>query len=182
MDVNLDAHDLIMSAHYAGIIEGVKSVQVNNCQVSNKKIANQTDFAIHYAGMLGEVAVSKVLKISIRTDITIGGDGYIDMSFNGQTIQIKTSTHARTPEPRLLIFTKPDDFATDWAILCSAQSPSIVRIHGFISRKKFLANMTEHNFGYGKRYVVPEKMLAPINKFHEAIETINIKVVNELRR
>lgn len=173
MDVNLDAHDLIMSAHYAGIIEGVKSVQLNNYQIRNKKIANQTDFAIHYAGMLGEVAVSKVLNIPIRTDVTIGGDGYVDMDFNGQTIQIKTSTHSITPEPRLLIFTKPDDFATDWAILCSTQSPAVVRIHGFISRKKFMNNMTEHNFGYGKRYVVPEKMLAPINKFYEATNTIN---------
>lgn len=169
MNIDLNAHDLIMAAHHAGIIEGVKSVQLNHGRVGNNRISNQSDFAIHYAGMLGEVAVSKALFIPIRTEITMGGDGNVDMTHHGQTIQIKTSTHQTTPDPRMLIFTKPEDFSTDWAILCSIQSPSVVKIHGFISQKKFLANMTEHDFGYGTRYVVAERMLAPIDKFHEAV-------------
>jgi len=134
-------------------------VQLNHSRVGNNKISHQSDFAIHYAGMLGEVAVSKALFIPIRTEITMGGDGNIDMTRNGQTIQIKTSTHSTTPNPRLLIFTKPEDFSTDWAILCSIQSPAVVKIHGFISRKKFFAHMTEHDFVYGKRYCVAEKCL-----------------------
>ena len=113
MVIDLNAHDIIMAAYHAGVINGVKITQLNAGQVKNNRIANHTDFAIHYAGMLGEVAVSKALFIPIRTEITMGGDGNVDMTHHGQTIQIKTSTHSTTPDPRLLIFTKPVDFSSD---------------------------------------------------------------------
>ena len=169
MNVNLNAHDLIMAAHYAGVIEGVKSTQLNNGQVRNHKICGQSDFAIHYAGMLGEVAVSKALFIPIKTEITIGGDGNVDMTHHGQTIQIKTSTHINVQGDRYLIFNKREDFSTDWAILCSIQAPAMVKIHGFISQKKFLLNAEQVDFGYGVRCVVSEKYLTNIERFHEAI-------------
>jgi hypothetical protein len=170
MDVLLGAHDLIMAAHYAGLIEGVKSLQLKNGEIKNNRISNQTDFGIHYVGMMGEVAVSKSLGLPLRTDITIGGDGHIDMTHQSQTIQIKTSTHPTTPTPRLVIFNSIEDFATDWAILCSIQNAYTVRIHGFASKRKFVSNVVTHEFGYGTRYCLDEKFLTPINRFHEAIK------------
>lgn len=169
MIINLNAHDLIMAAHHAGIIEGVKSTQLNHGQITNNRISDQSDFAIHYAGMLGEVAVSKALFIPVKTEITIGGDGNIDMTHHGQTIQIKTSTHADVPGERYLIFNKREDFSTDLAILCSIQSPAVVKIHGFISQKKFLRFCKQESFGYGIRCVVSEKHLTSIDQFHEAV-------------
>lgn len=169
MLVHLNAHDLIMAAHHAGIIEGVKSTQLSHRQVANNKVSNQSDFAIHYAGMLGEVAVGKALSIPVATEVTIGGDGNVDMTHHGQTIQIKTSTHANVQGDRYLIFNKREDFSTDWAISCSIQSPAVVKIHGFISQKKFLANSEPHDFGYGIKSVIKEKFFTNIERFEEAI-------------
>ena len=170
MDIELDAHDLILAAHYAGLIEGVKSVLLKQGNIKNNKISGQTDFGIHYAGMLGEVAVGKTTGIPLHTNITFGGDGNVDMSHKGQTIQIKTSTHQHTPTPRFLIFNSIEDFSTDWAISCSIQGACTVRIHGFASTRKFVSNVVTHDFGYGTRYCMDEKHLTPINRFHEAME------------
>ena len=172
MIINLTAQDLIISAHHAGLIEGVKSVQVRGGSVSNRRISKQGDFAIHYAGMLGEVAVSRAIGIPIRTEITFGGDSGVDMSYQGKTIQIKTSTHKETPPPRFIIFNSVDDFSTDWAISCSIQSASTVKIHGFTSKRKFLVNRLEHDFGYGVRVCLDEKHLTPIERFQEACEVM----------
>jgi len=172
MIVHLNAQDIILAAHHAGIIEGVKSVQLQRGEIANNRISDQGDFAIHYAGMLGEIAVSKSLGIPLRTDITIGGDGNIDMTHHGQSIQIKTSTHPVTPPPRYLIFNTPQDFSTDWSISCSIQQPAVVKIHGFASKKKFLANLVTHDFGYGIRYCLDEKHLTPIERFEEAIKVM----------
>jgi hypothetical protein len=170
MDIQLNATDIIFAAHASGTIVGIKLVQKDRGEVVNRRISNQGDFAIHYAGMLGEVAISKYLNIPYRTDITVGGDGYVDMTHHGQTIQIKTSTHAKTPEPRYIIFNNPEEFLTDWAISCSIQSASVVRVHGFTSKKKFMAKHVTHDFGYGIRYCLDEKFLSPIDRFYEAVE------------
>ena len=171
MQINLNAQDLIFAAHNAGIIEGIKSIQLTQGQIKNKKISDQGDFAIHYAGMLGEIAVSKAINIPVRTDITFGGDGSVDMIYRGQSLQIKTSTHPTTPHPRFIIFNNKDDFSTDWAVSCSIKTPCLVKIHGFVSKKKFLKNAVEHNFGYGVRLCLAEEFLSPIDKFNEATST-----------
>ena len=170
MDIELNAHDLILAAHYAGLIEGVKSLQLRIGDVKNNKISGQSDFGIHYAGMLGEIAVGKTIGVAPHTDITFYGDGNVDMVYEGQTIQIKTSTHPITPPPRFLIFNSIEDFSTDWAISCSIQNLCTVRLHGFASKRKFVSNVVTHDFGYGIRYCLDEKHLTPINRFHEAIK------------
>jgi hypothetical protein len=169
MEVNLTATDLILAAHYAGLVEGVKSVQVKNRQVSNRRICNQGDFPIHYIGMLGEIAVSRAIGAAINADITVYGDGGDDMVLHGQTIQVKTSSHANTPKPRYLIFNSLNDFATDWAVSCSVQAPTVVRIHGFVGKQKFSKLAVDHNFGYGVRKCLDEQHLSPIEMFRDAV-------------
>jgi hypothetical protein len=168
-DIHLTAIDLMLAAYHAGLIEGVKAVQVKNRQVSNRRISNQSDFGIHYIGMLGEIAVAKTIGTTVSAEITVGGDGGNDMELHGQTIQVKTSSHANTPPPRYLIFNNFEDFATDWAISCSIQSPTVVRIHGFVGRGKFRGLANQHNFGYGIRICLDEKHLSPISRFMEAV-------------
>jgi hypothetical protein len=172
MDIDLTAQDLILAAHHAALIEGVKSYQLSKNAVRNNRISNQGDFAIHYAGMLGEVAVAKAIGAPLRTDLTIGGDGNVDMIYCGQTIQIKTSTHSTTPPPRFIIFNSVEEFVTDWAVSCSIQGASKVRIHGFVSKRKFAANIATYDFGYGIRYCMDEKHLSPINRLNEAINGV----------
>ncbi len=170
MEIHLTPAELMMAAHYAGLIEGVKSVQLKAGSIANRRICNQGDFAIHYIGMLGEIAVSRAIGTRINAEITVGGDGAVDMDLYGQTIQVKTSSHAKTPEPRFLIFNSTDDFATDWAVSCSVQSPTVVKVHGFVGKEKFLIRSVERDFGYGQRICLDEKYLSPIEKFREAVE------------
>jgi len=170
IDVELDGYDLINASYYASLMQGVKSVQIKNKEVTNRKICGQSDFLIHYVGMLGEIAVCKYLNVPFRRDITIGGDGNIDLTYKDQTVQIKTSSYYKVQLPRYLIFTNMKDFSTDWAIYCSIQHACVVRIHGFTSRKKFNKFVETKNFGYGDRYCLDEKYLSDISKFNEAIE------------
>jgi hypothetical protein len=168
--VQLTAQELILAAHYAGLIEGVKSVQVKAHSASNKRISSMGDFAIQYAGMLGEVAVARVIGADVQHAITRGGDGKSDLDVNGRTIQVKTSTHTKTGEERRLIFNNESDFATEWAVSCSIQSASTVEIHGFISKSRFLKRMFIDDFGYGDRSCVVESDLTPIERFQEALK------------
>ena len=156
-------------------------MQVKNNQVSNKRISNQSDFAIHYIGMLGEIAVSRAIGAAINAEITIGGDGGNDMSVQGQTIQVKTSSHANTPKPRYLIFNNLKDFSTDWAVSCSVQSPTVICIHGFVGREKFRLLAVEHDFGYGTRLCLDEQHLAPIEMFQDAVNWKNEQQANSCR-
>lgn len=169
MNVQLNAEDLILAAHHSGVIYSVKKMQGDYGLIKNNRISDQHDFAIHYSGMLGEVAVSKTLFIPVTTDVFRGGDGNVDMTYSGQTIQVKTNTSSTATEKHL-IFNNLEDFATDWAILCSVPKPSVVKIHGFISRKKFQSMHETMDFGYGLRYVVPETKLVGIDRFSEAID------------
>lgn len=169
MEIHLNASDLMMAAHYAGLIEGVKAVQVKHRQVANRRICQQSDFGIHYIGMLGEIAVGRVIGTNVNAEITVGGDGGQDMDLYGQTIQVKTSSHANPPRPRYLIFNNAEDFATDWAVSCSVQSPTVVKVHGFVGKEKFMRLAVNHDFGYGNRVCLDEQYLTPIEKFQEAV-------------
>jgi hypothetical protein len=174
MEIDLDSNDLILAAHNVGIMQAVKKARLDNRQIKNNKICGQTDFAVHYIGMLGEIAVCKYLGVNVRFDITYGGDGNVDLTIKNQSIQIKTSSILR-PEPRYLIFNSMEDFATDWAVYCSVQSPTIIKIHGFVGKEKFKLNHEIQNFGYGDRYCLNDKYLTDIERFNEAIEWFSKK-------
>lgn len=61
----------------------------------------------HHLGLLGEVALARYLGISIPDAVdtevyTDGGDGGIDLHFNGETIDVKTAGLRRT-DPALTV-------------------------------------------------------------------------------
>ena len=171
MDIELDAQDLIYAAHHAGMMQAVKQMQMLKGDVANHRISNLSDFSIHYVGLLGEVALGKVIGIKPNVNITVGGDGNVDMTYQGMTIQVKTSTHKNLnhPQIRYLIFNSIEDFSTDLAVLCSIQEVSTVRIHGFATHRKFVSNVVTQDFGYGVRYCLDEKHLTPMERFQEGI-------------
>lgn len=167
--INLTASELMLAAHLSGLIRGVKQVQHSRGDVNNRRVADYDDFGLHYLGMLGEMAVARVLGVPVREDVTRYGDGMVDTEFRGETIQVKTSSHAALNRKRLVFFNSMDEFRARWLIACSIQSPSSVAIHGFISRQKFDRMKFPHDFGYGPRVCVDEESLAPIDKLDTAI-------------
>lgn len=167
MVIDLKPIDLATATLHAGVIQGVKSVRYKRGEIPNNRICNQSDFAIAYTGMLGEVAVSRVLGTAVNAEVLVAGDGGIDMEMDGQTIQVKTSSH---PQARYLVFNDEKDFATDWAISCAVQWPASVEIKGFIGRERFLKVAEWKDLGFGMRLVVANDQLTPIEQFAEAVE------------
>lgn len=165
MLIHLKPEEIISAAHHAAVRQSAKAVRTELGQIKNHKISNQSDFAVNYAGLLGEYAVARSINAKVDTALMIAGDGGTDMVLNGNTIQIKTNM---MPE-KVLIFNQLEHFKTDWAILCSIESASAVSIHGFISKSKFDKTYYRHDWGYGNRYCVKADALAPIEKFYEAI-------------
>jgi len=163
--IQLTAEEIILAAHHVSIMQGVKTVLINKGNVKNQKLSSQSDFAIHYAGMLGEVAVGRSINCPIQTGVTFAGDGKVDMVFHGQTIQVKTNMRFAD---KVLIFNRLEDFVTDWAILCNIEGASAVAIHGFTSKAKFAKLFFRHDFGYGNRYCMKADQLTPIERFYEA--------------
>jgi hypothetical protein len=168
MLIHLKPEEIIAAAHHAAVRQSAKAVRTELGQIKNRKISNQSDFAVNYAGLLGEYAVARSINAKVDTALMIAGDGGTDMVLNGNTIQIKTNM---MPE-KVLIFNQLEHFKTDWAILCSIESASAVQIHGFISKGKFVKNFYRHDWGYGNRFCVKADVLAPIEKFYEAIGLI----------
>jgi hypothetical protein len=160
--VQLEPVDMILAAHHAGIICGIKQIQ-NKSGLPNKRISNNTDYNIHYIGMLGEIAVGKYLNIPVKTEILKGGDGGVDMLYNGKSIQVKTRTFVKPPI--YILYTTLEEMVADWHILCTVESPTSVGIHGFISKAKFVQKAELMNFGYNDCYAVDAKMMASMDQF-----------------
>ena len=174
--IELTPTEIIVAAHRAGLIRGVKKFQCGNGDLSNRRISKLDDFGIHYLGMLGEVAVGREIGVPVREDVTKFGDGMVDMEYRGQSIQIKTSSHANLKQERLAFLNYVEEFTTDWLIVCSIQTASSVAIHGFISRAKFKSKMFTHDFGYGPRVCVKESELSNIGRLQEAVPEIQTEV------
>lgn len=169
--VNLNAHDIMRAAHISGVINGVKMVQLRNNQVANRRVADMDDFAMNYLGAMAEVAVGKVLGVAPREDVTVYGDGGIDMVIADIKLQIKNQSIPSLKQ-RYAYLNTLDEFKADMLILCSVQGVASIGIHGFISKAKFFKHHEALDFGYGKRVGVKADLLAPIDKFYEAAEAI----------
>jgi hypothetical protein len=170
MEMNFSPTEIIVCTHQASLIRACKRVNHDAGRLSNRRVANKDDFEIHLVGMMGEFAVSKFLGIPARSDLTMFGDGAVDIEFRGSRIQVKTSTHASLNCERLVFLNTLNDFGpSDWLIACSIKSITNVVIHGFISKKKFTRDCFNKNFGYGDRVCVRESDLTDINRFEEAI-------------
>lgn len=159
----------MMTAHYAAVMQGVKEMLNRTGHVANRRISGRGDFEIHHSGLLAELAVAKFLGVPMHTALTMFGDGGTDLEYNGRTIQVKQTNFREEVSngTKYLVFNKLEDFNTNFAVLCTTDSPSSMRIDGVVSKKKFVEGHTTHDFTYGLRYVYPAKKLAPIEKLLE---------------
>lgn len=161
MIVNLTRAELIFAISLA------EDVSINKLHIPDKIYdKNQNSFGTHYFGLLGEIAVARVLKVQINDTIFKSGDGGIDLEYKGQSIQVKT---VNAYKERFVYFNNINDFNADWVIGCSLINASAIEIMGFASHGKFIKNMVVKNFGRGDRYSLSENQLTSIDKINEAI-------------
>lgn len=161
MIVNLTPAELIFAISLA------EAISINKLHIPDKIYdKNQNSFGTHYFGLLGEIAVARVLKVEINDTIFKSGDGGIDLEYKGQSIQVKT---VNAYKERFVYFNDINDFNADWVIGCSLINASAIEIMGFVSHNKFIKNMIVKNFGRGNRYCLPENQLTSIDKINEAI-------------
>lgn len=167
VDLILTPLELIRCAHVAELHQKTKQARVDAGQLQNRRFSDLDDFEAHYIGLLGEAAVSRILGVRMREDVTVAGDGAVDLVVRGQTIQVKTRKidHAAM----LLPFNSLRDFSADWAVCCALASPCHVRVYGFISREAFAQVHHTRDFGYGPRCVVPASTLEPVEDMRSAI-------------
>lgn len=168
MIIELQPQDIIIAAHNAGLVNGVKVLQEKSGLITNKRFNDKKDFELHYIGQLGEIAVSRAIGVSLITEIMFGGDSGTDLTFAGKKIQIKTNTYQGSG-PALLKFNSEEDFSADIAILCCLNGYVCVDVKGFVSKRKFMMFKEERDFGNGTRLCLDEKHLTPIDRLKEAL-------------
>lgn len=130
---------------------------------------NNTSEGINIIGHLGEMAVGKVLGLSVDMEVRTGGDDGHDMRLGSTTIQVKTSTLPK------LIFNASHLFVSEVAILAqfvgedktkSHEDPKFL-LHGWITRKSFMKYFYRYDFGYGERLIVDAPLLDPLSELLE---------------
>jgi hypothetical protein len=126
---------------------------------------NNSSYAVNLMGYLGEVAAAKLLNVSTDSEVRTGGDAGYDLTYNGLTIQVKTSTTTD------LIFNSLSLFKADIAILVELEGDktkphvnAVYHVHGFITKEDFKSSYVVKNYGYGDRFVVPNSMLSPLSE------------------
>jgi hypothetical protein len=133
---------------------------------------NNTSEGINIIGHLGEMAVGRVLQTPVDMEIRTGGDDGNDLTHNGKTIQVKTSTL------KSLIFNAAHLFKSDIAILVqfigkdkteSWKDPRFL-IWGWVSREEFMTKHYTHDFGYGERLVLDFNHLENLEQLTEVID------------
>jgi len=133
--------------------------------VDKKFDKGNTSYSVNLLGRLGEVAVSKVLRVPTDDSITPSGDGGYDLETSTQRIQVKTST---LPQ---LIFNAPELFSADIAVLVHFTGDKVLPhvdgiydVLGWIDRETFLAKHYNHDYGYGMRLVMNADQLKPMEE------------------
>lgn len=138
--------------------------------VDKKFDKNNTSYSVNLMGRLGEVAVSKVLRVPTDDSITPDGDSGFDLTTSlGARVQVKTST---LPQ---LIFNAPELFSAELAVLVHFSGDKVLPhvdgvfdVLGWVDRETFLAKHYNHDYGYGMRLVMNADQLRPMEELlHE---------------
>lgn len=94
----------------------------------------------HITGLLGEDALAHHLNIADKLDVKVyadGGDGGVDLSYKGATIDVKTVERHRSNPALTVDAYQP--LNADYYVLVSRIGPSDFRIIGYAPRR-FVAN------------------------------------------
>lgn len=112
-------------------------------------------------GIMGEYAVSKILKIPFDTEINLNGDGgETDLLFGEWSIQVKTTKY----NTGRLVFNTLEEIKSLINILaiCDIKNKT-VNIAGYITHKEILKFNYKENLGHGDRYCINQENLKDIS-------------------
>lgn len=126
--------------------------------VVNQKKSNRSDADLDLLGVKSEIAVAKVLGVDYNP-YDMGIDDGMDMWFGDRSIDVKATFH----QTGRLILKSADAFRADCAILVTeSEDDTVLRIIGGCSRDRFKAEASYTDIGYGKRWVMEQNQLSPI--------------------
>lgn len=115
----------------------------------------------HTKGLLGEDAVARSLGIQNQLDVEVypdGGDGGVDLCYNGATIDVKTVGRHRT-DPALTVGAY-EALTADYYVLVSRIGPSDFRLLGYAPRC-FVANAPVMSHRGDPYHIVGQEYLFP---------------------
>lgn len=143
-------------------------------RVKDKRITpRKSSTQIHFEGLLAEMAVAQVLGRTANLSTSVAGDGgYGDLELpDGRTISVKYSgLHGGDLALRS---DRIDELKDDLAVLCWALDPKDLAqgmiIAGWTDRESFARDAVIHDYGYGKRLIVPFEDLKPVAQLVETV-------------
>lgn len=135
--------------------------------VKSKKFTDRyTEFEAHLLGAAAEYAGAKVLGVSLDESRKMNGDGGVDCTLGGFSVDIKATMFDGDGEAELK-FNSLEDFKTDVVLFVVSLSLCRHRVAGVISKDRFRTLAKQKDYGYGVRYFVGESALSEPMKFIE---------------
>jgi hypothetical protein len=120
--------------------------------VPSQRVTNtHSEISIDFFGALAEIAVSKLLHISIDEKMILGGDGGYDFVWMGVKIDVKYTYHK---DGHLIVMSK-DKLLADIYILLVGDSKRM-DIIGLATKELFLEKGQFKDFGYGPVFAMAQ--------------------------
>jgi len=158
MIFRLSRHD-----DHKSILMGRDTVKLCEMQGFSPRLENdrQSREEANIYGFRAEFAIARLFGLD-PPEINVLTDGGVDLWIDDLSIDVKFSNNTNGP----LIFDTADKFKANCAILvCRTEDPRNMKIAGWMGKRDFCARAYSKDFGYGKRLVVDQKDLSPIEGF-----------------
>lgn len=162
VEVTFDRERMVQLWEWCSEVQRVKrSIGAQSVKVKKDRSETETN----YIGILGEVALRRVVPELGEVDFSIGRTGkdrHSDFKLYGVSIEVKTMRSYLTFNPP---GTGWGEFGGEIAVLINFQPKRYDRVwvQGWIPRSTFLRECFPYDFGYGKRFCLSAETLQPIS-------------------
>jgi|TARA_B100000085_G_C18493711_1_gene492354 hypothetical protein len=128
-------------------------------QKKNYKTAlHYSKHVTHIVGLAGEFTVSAMCDRYVDHRLLVAGDGGVDFTSDGKTIDVKASRYWR--EPHLRQFTNPKHWADYYILVGVDVDNKRGRVAGHCT-KEMLKAAPKFNYGHGSRLSMHPNQLVP---------------------
>ena len=168
MYVRLTKKDILTSE-----VLGADTVKLCEMAGFNPRLENdkQSRVEANQWGFKAEFAVARLLGVDPPT-VNVVSDGGVDLWFEQVSIDVKFNN----AEFGSLIFDSMDKFKSRIAILVGKTAdPTVMRVNGWIDRKRFEAGCYQKDFGYGVRLVMDHDDLLAIEELWRVLMEYRFK-------
>lgn len=136
---------------------------------TNHRVANRSDWRLHFDGVRAEVACGKYFGYPIDISFSFGGDDKrADLYVGEWRVEVKACTH----QPPIVKFNALTDFVADVVVVAYVypvdhKLAANVELWGCCSRHRFAKAYSQRDFGYGERAILDPSLLSPVAKLRE---------------